>query len=108
MKKVYSARDEIDAHLARNLLDENGIEAIVQAQALSGILGAIPVSEETLPSIWVRDEDEPRALELLSHMKAGEPPPARADQHPWTCPKCGEQIEGQFTECWNCGTSRPA
>ena len=22
----------------------------------------------------------------------------------WTCPKCSEQVENQFTECWNCGT----
>ncbi len=20
----------------------------------------------------------------------------------WTCPKCGEQIEDQFTSCWKC------
>ena len=34
----------------------------------------------------------------------------------WTCPKCSEQVEDQFTECWSCGTgnaenptsSRPA
>ena len=24
----------------------------------------------------------------------------------WTCPGCGERIEGQFTECWNCGRER--
>jgi uncharacterized protein YbjQ (UPF0145 family) len=22
----------------------------------------------------------------------------------WTCEKCGEQIEGQFDECWKCAT----
>ena len=22
----------------------------------------------------------------------------------WTCPKCSEQVEDQFTECWSCGT----
>ena len=24
------------------------------------------------------------------------------DPQPWTCPTCGETIEGQFAECWNC------
>ena len=24
----------------------------------------------------------------------------------WKCDKCGEEIEGQFTECWNCGKGR--
>ena len=23
----------------------------------------------------------------------------------WECPKCGEEIEGSFEVCWNCGTS---
>jgi predicted amidophosphoribosyltransferase len=22
----------------------------------------------------------------------------------WTCPQCGEEIEPQFTACWNCGS----
>jgi len=25
----------------------------------------------------------------------------------WECPKCGEQIGGRFTSCWECGTERP-
>jgi len=25
----------------------------------------------------------------------------------WTCAKCGETLEGQFTECWKCGASHP-
>ena len=25
----------------------------------------------------------------------------------WRCAQCGESLEGQFTECWNCGASRP-
>ena len=24
----------------------------------------------------------------------------------WKCPKCGEEIEGQFTDCWSCGRFR--
>ena len=27
-------------------------------------------------------------------------------QETWVCPKCKEQMEGQFTVCWNCGTVR--
>jgi DNA-directed RNA polymerase subunit RPC12/RpoP len=25
----------------------------------------------------------------------------------WKCSDCGKTIERQFTECWNCGGSRP-
>lgn len=27
---------------------------------------------------------------------------------PWKCPECGEEVDGQFTNCWQCGTNRPA
>lgn len=26
--------------------------------------------------------------------------------NPWKCPKCGEQLEPQFTTCWKCGAIR--
>jgi predicted amidophosphoribosyltransferase len=26
----------------------------------------------------------------------------------WLCPGCGETIEGQFSDCWQCGAERPA
>jgi hypothetical protein len=25
----------------------------------------------------------------------------------WKCSECGEEVEGQFTECWQCGANRP-
>ncbi len=25
----------------------------------------------------------------------------------WACPRCLEQVEGQFDVCWKCGASRP-
>ena len=40
--------------------------------------------------------------------------PEADDEHPegslswtWTCPRCGEDVESQFSECWNCGSERP-
>jgi hypothetical protein len=103
MKQIYSARDEVDAELVKNALLNAGIEAIVQAGGLSNILGAVQVSEGSLPSIWVRDEDESAANEVLADYKH----PPKPQGQPWTCPKCGEQIEPQFDTCWNCGTARP-
>ena len=108
MKKVYSARDEVDAHLVQGLLEQQGIESTVQSEGLTGIIGTVQASDESLPSLWVRDEDEARANEALAAIKQGAKPSPDAPQAaPWKCPKCGEEIEAQFTECWNCGTSRP-
>jgi hypothetical protein len=104
MKSVYSARDEVDAEIVKNALVEAGIEAVVQGGSLSAVLGAIPVTPETLPSVWVRDDDEQRARIALGQLR----PPDEARGEPWTCPGCGERIEPQFTACWNCGGARPA
>ena len=106
MKQVYSARNEVDAQLVKGFLDERGIESVVQGAGLGQILGEIPMTPETLPSIWVREEDADRAIDAIAGFKEGaKPAPPAAD--PWTCPKCGESIEPQFTECWNCGTAKP-
>jgi hypothetical protein len=106
MKKVYSARDEVDAHLVKGILAQNGIEAVVQAEGLSGILGTVQSSAEASPSLWVSDEDETRAAAALVSVRDGAAPEA-AGATPWKCPNCGEEIEPQFTECWNCGATRP-
>ena len=107
MKRIYSARDEIDAQLVKGFLDAQGIESVVQANGLQQILGSIPVTADTLPSIWVRDEDVERATDAIAGFKA-DAVPAQPVADPWTCPTCGEQIEPQFSECWNCGASKPA
>ncbi len=106
MKQVYAARDEIDAQLVKGFLDDQGIESVVQADGLQQILGSIPITADTLPSIWVRDEDLERAAEAIAGLKADAVPP-QPPADPWTCPKCGESIEAQFTECWNCGQAKP-
>ncbi len=106
MKQVYSARNEIDAHLVKGFLDEQGIESVVQGAALSAILGELPVAPDTSPSLWVRDEDLDRAIEAIAGFKA-DAVPAQPAADPWTCPKCGESIESQFTACWSCGETKP-
>src|SRR4051794_13096528 len=103
MKQVYSARDEADAQMIKNALDDAEIESVIQGGGLSAVLGAIPVTAETLPSVWVRDEDVDRARDAIREFHN---PPAPTGA-PWTCPKCGEVIDPQFTACWNCGTAKP-
>lgn len=103
MKKVYSAANEVDAQLAKSFLDDAGVESMVVGAALSNIIGDIPLVPESLPGVWVRDEDEPAATAALERFRRPAPP----EGQPWPCPNCGERIEPQFTECWNCGTRRP-
>ncbi|MCS7032954.1 MAG: DUF2007 domain-containing protein [Phycisphaerae bacterium] len=103
MRQVYSAANEIEAHLARLFLDEAGIESVIQPAALANVIGEMVASAETLPSLWVRDEDYDAAMTALARFKDW-PGPQGAT---WKCPTCGEEIDPQFTECWQCGASRP-
>ncbi len=106
MQQVYSSRDLAEAHFVKGLLDMEEIPATIQSGPLQAVLGSIPASPETLPSVWVDDSDVDRAMEIINEMKHGGLAATQA-KLTWTCPKCAEVMEGQFSRCWQCGTSRP-
>jgi membrane protease subunit (stomatin/prohibitin family) len=106
---LYGARDALEAHHLRGILEDSGIRATVMGESLGSARGDIPVTVETLPSVWVDKEDADRAMEIVREFlrsdKAGQADSERAEA--WTCPRCHERIEGQFGQCWNCGEARP-
>ena len=56
------------------------------------------------PELWIlHEQDFDRAVQLREAWRSA----PRAVEGPWTCPKCGEQLEAQFSSCWSCGTGRP-
>jgi hypothetical protein len=52
--------------------------------------------------LWVEEDQLARAKSILKKTMA----PLESVKKPWGCIGCGEEIEGQFSECWNCGKSR--
>lgn len=102
MKQLYVSADPlIVGHLEKVLLDR-GIVCVVRNRYLAGGAGELPPTE-LWPELWVQDADEQIARRLI-----GEVLGAMADPAPdWLCPGCGELIEGQFAECWNCGETTP-
>ena len=64
--------------------------------------GELPMTFDTLPSIWLAPEDRARARQRIEQALHGK----RSDLS-WVCPGCLERLEAQFTECWNCGAARP-
>jgi len=106
MTNVYGARDLAEAQFVKGLLEAEDIPAIIQGGALQAVLGEIPVSPESLPSVWVNETDLDRAMPIVKELDNGGP--AKTSLQPgWTCAKCGEALEGQFSTCWKCGTNRP-
>jgi hypothetical protein len=81
-----------DAELVRTMLDGHGIEV-----QLAPITSLGPYSEM---AVWVREADFERATNLIARMAdAMLNPPSGS----WRCRWCGEDVEGQFDICWNCG-----
>jgi len=99
MKRVFSSYNLVLAHHARNLLEAEGIETEVRNEMLSSAMGELPPAE-CQAEVWVLDDgDAARAFGVLRR-----PAPAGP---PWKCAGCGEVSGPQFTQCWQCGGSRP-
>jgi hypothetical protein len=113
MRHVYTGRDEMDAHFVKGLLQNEGIEAVVTGENLVNAIGTLPLSEKSLPGVWVRDEDEERALLIVKDYEQVDAVNAEetvedSPRPTWKCPNCGEAVEQQFSECWKCGHARPS
>ncbi|MCI0399786.1 MAG: DUF2007 domain-containing protein [Gammaproteobacteria bacterium] len=103
MKKVYSSHDSLFTHYLRQLLEEQGITCLVKNEHLSGAAGELPPIE-CWPELWIFEDGQyQRAHEIVTSVLSS----GLTGQVAWTCPACGEELEAQFTACWNCQTSRP-
>ena len=134
MKKLFTAADPMEAHLVRGLLEEAGIIADVQGEAIWVARGEIGFGEGTAPYVVVKDEDVDAARAVVAEYEAKRKhvpiccPECEFDLRgsagpkcpecgwkfdrgpkgePWTCPSCNQKLGAQFTDCWNCGTQRP-
>ncbi len=61
MKRVLSAPNAAEAHVAVAVLESAGIEAVIRGE----YMGALPLGAISSPSVWVRDEDYDAACEAL-------------------------------------------
>ena len=97
MKKLTSADSLVTIHHYRNVLESEGIHCTLKNQHLLGAIGELPFLE-CWPEIWVDDFQEERAKAIVAAEIAKQAAPAAS----WRCPACGEEIAGQFSDCWNC------
>lgn len=104
MKHVYTAQHSAEAHLVRTLLEAADIEAEVQGEWL---LGNPLEPPSFLPTVWVLDDRSAARARVVIEQYERREPLAEARGLQWTCPRCSELIEPQFTACWQCGAERP-
>jgi len=101
MIKIFENFDFSRVGQMQSLLESRGIPTFIKNQYASSVMGEVPFVE-VCPQLYILDErDLDMARRLLLQETPG-PPPAEN----WTCPGCGLEIEGQFGQCWGCGTVR--
>ncbi len=99
MRRLVQAPNIAIAGLWADTLSQAGIAASVQRQFLSGAAGELP-PDQCLPEVWITDDaQEPAARALLRDLQ-------NVRQRHWHC-ACGEEVEGGFESCWNCGRPMP-
>ena len=101
MKRVYSSLNRMLVHHSKNLLEAEGIRTTLLNENLAGAMGEVSFLDCEI-QLWVLDErDADRAATILRYGAL-----APLDKGPgWRC-ACGEMLEIQFTQCWNCGAVR--
>ena len=66
MRAVFTAQSPAEAHLVAGVLEEAGIQCVVEGEMLFGVRADIGMTPASLPRVCVRDEDAGRAAELVA------------------------------------------
>jgi hypothetical protein len=97
MKQVYIASDAMMANLLVTMLHSKGYFAVIRDERLSNLR---PGNVAVYPTVWVHDEDFDEARKIAIEFDAQST--GKTSKPSWTCPKCGEMLDGSFEECWKC------
>lgn len=97
MRKIHTAESLIQIAHLRNVLQAAGISCQIRNDRLMGVMGEIPFVD-CWPELWVDNESDILRARGLIDLELQARPAASS----WTCPSCGETLEGQFSECWRC------
>lgn len=99
MKTVYSASNLSIVSIFQNILEGYGVDCLIKNEFLHSVIGDIlPI--ESWPQLCVDDDDCEEAKRIVdgAHSKKN------LSVLKWF--SCSEVIDGQFSECWNCGNNR--
>ena len=101
-KRVYGSPILANVAILEAALTSRGIACEIRGSHLGGASGELPPIE-TWPELWLLDEaTEDQARQIVEQTSLELPTGSL-----WTCPECREDVEGQFSACWNCGFERP-
>ncbi len=99
MHKVYSHQALGMVQLAQHELAQHGIESFIRGEYLVVASGGVP-PQDAWVELFVGDDERAGEAAALIHRFMDEASDALEE---WTCPSCGEKVDGHFAVCWNCG-----
>src|ERR1044071_1929958 len=102
MIRVYTAKDPLMVGHLKNVLASYGIRSVTRNFDLSSAAGELPPIE-CWPELWVIDDEKTGEAKTILRKTLA---PLESVKKPWRWGRCKEELEGQFTECWNCGEPR--
>ncbi|MBC8257884.1 MAG: DUF2007 domain-containing protein [SAR324 cluster bacterium] len=102
MQKVYSSPETNLVHFAKSILDEHEIACVILREQLAGAVGGL-APLDTWPELWVLETERSEEARILLESALQN---SALQQKSWQCPGCGENIEAQFGQCWQCDTVR--
>ena len=95
----------LEAEIAKGVLEKNGIEVFVVRDDCGGMEPQLQITEGI--KVLVPSAQLQEASDLLKNMNGPETSGKQAQEETtWKCDQCGELLESQFTDCWNCGAPR--
>jgi len=99
MKRVYSSLNSMLVDNMANALEQEGIPCEVRNRNARSAIGELPISSVYV-ELWVDDEHaETASRQIEAAIHSGE---ETSQGESWTCPRCGESIDGSLAECWRC------
>lgn len=102
MKEVFNHQEFERVGLYQSVLDEAGIPNFIRNENSNNLITGLPSPLFTPALFVVEDSDYGKAMEILGALQDATPSQA-AD---WRCPKCGEEVPGNFDSCWKCEAVR--
>ncbi len=104
--EIGTFTNHLDAEIAKGMLEENNIQAFIRKDDCGGMEPQLQITEGI--KVLVNSNDKSEALSIIESLtrKNGEASQSADPIPKWICKNCEEEMEDQFTDCWNCSTSR--
>ncbi len=97
---LYSALNQVEAHMVKFLLENNGVEAIIDNDKLNFFFGIVS-AKDAMVEVWVPAHKYREAAHLLAEKSSLDLSALKMTN----CPRCGEKVCVLFDYCWNCLTN---